>query len=156
MMGDLTKNFSLKEFLVSSKADELGISNMPTAEHLSRLRQVTAPSIQKIRDIVGASIVITSAYRSPAVNRAVRGVPTSDHPQAWAVDCHAAGMSVLGFARFIRDAMQSGGALHGMIDQLIYESGRGIVHISFAPRRRAQVLTQRGGPGSPFEAGVQP
>lgn len=155
-MGDLTKNFSLKEFLVSSKADELGIANTPTEEHLMRLRTVTAPSIQKIRDLVGASIVITSAYRSPAVNKAVRGVPTSDHPQAWAVDCHAAGMSVLGFARFVRDAMQGSGPLHGMIDQLIYESGRGIVHISFAPRRRAMVLTQRGGPGSPFEAGIVP
>ena len=155
-MGDLTRNFSLNEFLVSSKADELGIANTPTEEHLKRLREVTAPSIQKIRDLAGSSIVITSAYRNPAVNKAVRGVPNSDHPQAWAVDCHAAGMSVLGFARFVRDAMQAGGALHGMIDQLIYESGRGIVHISFAPRRRAMVLTQRGGPGSPFEIGIQP
>ncbi len=155
-MGDLTKNFSLKEFLVSSNADELGIANTPTEEHLTRLRTVTAPSIQKIRDLVGFSVVITSAYRNPAVNKAVRGVPNSDHPQAWAVDCHAAGMSVLGFARFVRDAMQAGKPLHGMIDQLIYESGRGIVHISFAPRRRAMVLTQRGGPGSPFEAGIQP
>jgi zinc D-Ala-D-Ala carboxypeptidase len=155
-MGDLTKNFSLNEFLVSSKADELGIKNTPTEEHLTRLRTVTAPSIQKIRDLADCSIVITSAYRNPAVNKAVRGVPNSDHPQAWAVDCHAAGMSVLGFARFVRDAMQPGKPLHGMIDQLIYESGRGIVHISFAPRRRAMVLTQRGGPGSPFETGIQP
>jgi zinc D-Ala-D-Ala carboxypeptidase len=155
-MGDLTKNFSLNEFLVSSKADELGIKNTPTQEHLTRIREVTAPSIQKIRDLVGFSVVITSAYRNPAVNKAVRGTPTSDHPQAWAVDCHAAGMSVLGFARFVRDAMQAGKPLHGMIDQLIYESGRGIVHISFAPRRRAMVLTQRGGPGSPFEVGIQP
>ncbi len=155
-MGDLTANFSLTEFLVSSKADELGIANTPTEEHLKRLREVTAPSLQTIRDLAGCSIVITSAYRNPAVNKAVRGVPNSDHPQAWAVDCHAAGMSVLGFARFVRDAMPSGRALHGMIDQLIYESGRGIVHISFAPRRRAMVLTQRGGPGSPFESGIQP
>lgn len=155
-MGDLTKNFSLKEFLVSSKADELGIANTPTDEHLRRLREVTAPSIQKIRDLADCAIVITSAYRNPRINRAVRGTPTSDHPQAWAVDCHAAGMSVLGFANFLRDAMQPGQPLHGMIDQLIYESGRGIVHISFAPRRRAQVLTQRGGPGSPFESGIRP
>ncbi len=155
-MGDLTTNFSLKEFLVSSKADQLGIANTPTDEHLARIRTVTAPSLQKIRDMIGASIVITSAYRNPRVNKAVRGVANSDHPQAWAVDCHAAGMSVLGFARFIRNAMQAGQPLHGMIDQLIYESGRGIVHISFAPRRRAQVLTQRGGPGSPFEIGIQP
>ena len=155
-MGDLTKNFSLSEFLVSSKATELGIPNTPTDEHLKRIREVTAPSLQIIRDAVDASIVITSAYRNPRINKAVRGTPTSDHPQAWAVDCHAAGFSVLGFARFVRDRMQPGGIFEGMIDQLIHEPSRGIVHISFAPRRRAQVLTQRGGPGSPFEAGIQP
>ncbi|MCM0031890.1 D-Ala-D-Ala carboxypeptidase family metallohydrolase [Sandarakinorhabdus limnophila] len=155
-MGDLTQNFSLKEFLVSSTADQLGLNNTPTAEHLRRIREVVAPSLQKIRDLVGASIVITSAYRSPSVNRAVRGVPNSDHAQAWAVDCHAAGLSILGLARFIRDAMQAGQPLHGLIDQLIFESGRGIVHISFAPRKRGMILTQRGGPGTPFQLGIQP
>jgi zinc D-Ala-D-Ala carboxypeptidase len=153
-MGDLTRNFSLDEFLVSSKADQLGIANTPTDEHLRRLREVTAPSLQVIRDLVGRSIVITSAYRNPAVNKAVRGVANSDHPQAWAVDCHAAAMSPFGFAIFVRDAMPLGRPLHGMIDQLIYESSRGIAHISFAPRRRAMLLTQRGGPGSPFEVGI--
>lgn len=155
-MGDLTTNFSLKEFLVSSTADQLGLDNTPTAEHLQRIREVTAPSLQKIRDLVGASIVITSAYRSPSVNRAVRGVPNSDHAQAWAVDCHAAALSLLGFARLIRDAMPDGQPLHGIIDQLIFESSRGILHISFAPRKRGMVLTQRGGPGTPFLPGIQP
>lgn len=154
-MGDLTKNFSLKEFLVSSTADALGISNAPTEEHLGRIREVTAPSLQAIRDFLGCSIVITSAYRSPKVNKAVRGVANSDHPQAWAVDCHAAGMSPLGFAWLVEKEMKPGGRFAGMIDQLIYEASRSIVHISFAPRRRAQVLTQRLGAGTPFVSGIR-
>lgn len=154
-MGDLTKNFSLKEFLVSETADARGISNQPTDEHLRRIKEVTAPSLQAIRDLLGCSINITSAYRSPAVNKAVRGVPNSDHPQAWAVDCTAAGLSALGFARAIEAEMKAGGKLHGMIDQLIYEASRSIVHISFAPRRRAQVLTQRLGAGTPFDIGIR-
>lgn len=154
-MGDLTTNFSLKEFLVSETADQQGISNQPTPEHLKRIQEVTAPSLQIIRDFLGCSIVITSAYRSPAVNKAVRGVPNSDHPQAWAVDCTAAGLNAFGFARRIEAEMGAGGKFHGMIDQLIYEASRSIVHLSFAPRRRSQVLTQRLGAGTPFNVGIQ-
>ena len=153
-MGDLTKNFSLKEFLVSETADQRGISNEPTDEHRQRIKEVTAPSLQKIRDFLDCSIVITSAYRSPAVNKAVRGVPTSDHPQAWAVDCHAAGLTAFSFAKMVEKEMKAGGKFHGMIDQLIYEASRSIVHISFAPRRRAMVLTQRMGAGTPFDSGI--
>lgn len=154
-MGDLTTNFSLNEFLVSSKATELGIANTPTAEHLKRLREVTAPSIQRVRDLAGVSINITSAYRNPQINAAVGGTPTSDHPQAWAVDCNAAGFSLLGFARFVRDHMRPGEALEGMIDQLIYERDR-TVHISFASRRRGQVRSQHGGPNTPLLRGIVP
>ena len=154
-MGDLTKNFSLVEFLVSSKATELGIANTPTPEHRRRITQVTAPSLQKVRDLVGVSVNITSAYRNPQINAAVGGSATSDHPKAWAVDCNAAGFSLLAFARFVRDHMRQGQPLEGMIDQLIYERHR-TVHISFAPGRRGQVLTQHGGPKSPFLSGIVP
>lgn len=154
-MGDLTKNFSLAEFLVSETADAHGIANAPAAAHLKRLRDVTAPSLQIVRDLVGASVTITSAYRNPQVNALVSKNPKSDHPQAWAVDCNAAGMSLLGFARFIRDRMGEGQPLHGMIDQLIYEKGR-TVHISFAPGRRGHILSQPGPPGSQVFAGINP
>lgn len=152
-MGDLTKNFSLDEFLVSEKAAALGIRNAPTAEHLKRLTTVTAPGMQIIRDALGRSIVITSAYRNPTVNRAVGGTPTSAHPQGWAVDSRAAGLSLLEYARFIERLMKPGGVLHGKVDQLIYEIGR-TVHVSFDPRARGQVRTQRGGPGSPMQTGI--
>ena len=154
-MGDLTKNFSLKEFLVSNTADQLGISNDPTDEHLKRIREVTAPSLQAIREFVGCGVNITSAYRSPKINKAVRGVANSDHPQAWAVDCTAAALSAFGFAKLIEKEMKPGGAFAGMIDQLIYEASRGIVHISFAPRKRHMVLTQRLGAGTPFDSGIR-
>ena len=154
-MGDLTTNFSMREFLVSDTADRKGISNQPTATHRQRIEEVTAPSIQKVRDFLNCSIVITSAYRSPAVNKAVGGVPNGDHPEGWAVDCHAAGLSAFAFAKKVEAEMKKGGAFHGMIDQLIYETSRNIVHLSFAPRRRAEVLTQRKGAGTSFEVGIQ-
>jgi len=152
-MGDLTKNFSLDEFLVSEKAGELGIRNTPTPQHLQRLKDVTAPGMQIIRDALARSIVITSAYRNPTVNRAVGGPATSAHPQGWAVDSRAAGLSLLEYAKFIEGLMRPGQPLHGKVDQLIYEVGR-TVHVSFDPRARGQVLTQRGGPGSPMAKGI--
>lgn len=155
-MGDLTANFSLDEFLISSKAVELGIANLPTPAHLMNIKTVTAPGMQMVRDLVARALVITSGYRNPAINRAVGGVENSDHAEGFAVDCRAAGLSALGLALLIAALMKPGQALHGKVDQLILETSRGIVHISFAPRRRGQILTQRGGPGTPFEQGIRP
>ena len=151
----LTKNFALDEFLVSDTAVAIGVANEPTAEHLKRLSEVTAPGMQIIRDLVQRSIVITSAYRNPRVNKAVGGTPTSDHPQAWAVDSRAAGLSAYGYASIIAEAMKAGGALHGKVDQLILETGRNIVHVSFAPRKRGHIRTQKGGPGSAILEGLR-
>lgn len=153
-MGNLTKNFSLEEFLVSSTADARGIANTPTPEHERRIREVVAPGLQLIRDIVGRSVLITSAYRNAQVNRLVGGVPKSDHTEAWAADIRAAGLSAFGLAKVIEAEMEEGGRLHGKVDQLILETSRRIVHVSFAPRLRGQLLTQRGGPGTPFTPGI--
>lgn len=153
-MGDLTANFSLDEFLVSERASRMGIANTPDAEHLKRIRTVVAPGMQIIRDAVARSIVITSGYRNPTVNRLVGGVPNSDHAQAWAVDSRAAGISAYTYACLIAALMKPGGKLFNRVDQLILESSRNIVHVSFAPQLRGQILTQRKGPGTPVEKGL--
>lgn len=150
----LTKNFHMDEFCVSSTADAKGISNKPTDEHRKRLAEVTAPGMQIVRDIFGRAVVITSAYRNPVVNKLVGGTPTSDHPQAYAVDFRVAGLSSYQVATRLAEEMKSGGKLHGKVDQLILETSRRIVHISFNPRHRGQLLTQRRGPGTPFEQGI--
>lgn len=153
-MGNLTKNFSMAEFTVSSTADARGIANDPTPEHERRIRDVVAPGMQLIRDALGVPVIITSAYRNPTVNRLVGGVPNSAHAEAWAVDFRAAGLSSFALAKRLEAMMKPGGVLHGKVDQLILETSRRIVHVSFSPRLRAQLLTQRGGPGTPFEAGI--
>lgn len=152
--GNVTLNFSLDEFLVSDTAVRHGIANTPTAEHLRRLKSVTIPGMQLVRNLVGRAIVVTSAYRNPQVNRLVGGTATSAHPQGWAVDSRAAGLSTIAYARLVADAMKPGGLLHGRIDQLILESSRRIIHISFDPRARGQIKTQKGGPGTPIIEGL--
>lgn len=153
-MGDLTRNFDLAEFLVSSTADLHGIKNTPTPLHLKRLREVTGPGMQLVRDYVGTPIFLTSGYRNLRVNRLVGGVPKSDHTEAWATDSRAAALPLLAYARKIAEGMKPGGPLHGEIDQLIMETSRRVVHLSFAPRRRGNILTQPGGPGTPVLKGL--
>jgi zinc D-Ala-D-Ala carboxypeptidase len=144
----LTKNFTLAEFLKSEKADALGIKNTPSAPHLSNLR-MTALGMEMVRRALGGvPITITSGYRCEAVNRAVGGVSTSDHALGYAADFIAAKHTALEAATFLATSDIA-------FDQLIYEPSRGIVHISFNPRMRGQVMTQTGGPGTPFVPGVK-
>lgn len=153
-MRQITKNFTLEEFLVSETADRIGDANEPTSAHLHNLIEYTIPGWQIIRDLVGRSVIMMSGYRNPRVNAAVGGVSNSDHASGFAGDGRAAGLSAFAFAKIIAEGMQPGKPLHGKVDQLILETSRKIVHVSFAPRRRAQILTQRAGAGTPFEKGI--
>lgn len=145
----LSAHFTLAEFTRSDKAIELGEPNQPTRAHLSNLQRLAA-GMEKVRAICGnRAITITSGYRNPRVNRAVGGVPTSAHALGHAADFTVAGLTPMAAAGLIRDSALG-------FDQLILETSRGIVHLSFDPRARRQVLTQKGGPGSPVEEGLVP
>jgi zinc D-Ala-D-Ala carboxypeptidase len=144
----LTRHFALAEFLRSDTAEALGISNKPSKEHLANLR-MTALGFEQARYILGSvPITITSGYRSTALNEAVGGTATSDHPQGYAGDMTHKHLPAFEVARILSDSDL-------VFDQLIYEPSRGIVHLSFNPKLRRQVLTQAGGPGSPFFKGVR-
>lgn len=143
----LSPHFTLAEFTRSDKAESLKIANTPTKAHRSNLQRLAA-NLEKVRSLLGdRPITVTSAYRNPAVNAAVGGVKTSDHAQGHAADIVVAGLSPYETAKRIRDSGIK-------FDQLILETSRGVVHISFAPRMRQEVRTQAGGPGSPAPMGL--
>ena len=145
----LSPHFHLDEFTRSSTAQSLGDPNRPTRAHLANLQRLAA-GMEKVRAICGGRpIRITSGYRNPRVNRAVGGVPTSAHAKGDAADFEVEGLSPMAAARLVRDSDL-------VFDQLILETGRGVVHISFDPRERRQVLTQKGGPGTPVQTGLIP
>lgn len=81
----LTPHFTLSELIASSTARRLGIDNTPDAEALVRL-QATAEMLERVRATLGVPILVTSGYRSRAVNQAVGGVTSSDHSRGQAVD----------------------------------------------------------------------
>ncbi len=81
----LTPHFTLAELVHSSTASRLRLDNTPPADVLRAL-QTTAEMLERIRSTLGVPIIITSGYRSPAVNRAVGGVTSSDHLTGQAAD----------------------------------------------------------------------
>lgn len=132
----ITPHFRLSEFLDSETAVRRGLDNTPSPDVLATLRNVLIPGMESVRQILGKPIFITSGYRSPAVNAAVRGAPGSQHLSGHAADfkCPEFGAPVDVCAALIANMQRL------KFDQLILEGNRW-VHISFAPRPRNQVLT---------------
>ncbi|HEX5212878.1 MAG TPA: D-Ala-D-Ala carboxypeptidase family metallohydrolase [Pseudolabrys sp.] len=142
----LTDHFTLEEFTRSSTAEEKGIDNSPTPEHLENLKLLAA-GMESVRALFNVAIQITSGYRNPELNAAVGGVPNSAHALGFAADFHVHGFEDLDAAKKVRDSAVK-------FDQLIFEKGR-CVHISFDPKLRQQVLRQPGPPGSQVFNGLE-
>jgi hypothetical protein len=129
----LTENFTLREFERSATADRLGIDNEVPADLLPNALQV-ACWLQALRDRLGRSVVVTSGYRSAALNVAVGGSPSSAHCRALAADIQVPGMPAAKLFAFIRQHMADMPA-----DQVIEEFGEW-VHVGLAGTPRAQFL----------------
>lgn len=69
-MGDLTKNFSRKEFQCKCGCKKIGSS----PKFMDGVKK-----LQQIRDKLGVPLVINSAHRCPKHNAAVGGAPQSRH-----------------------------------------------------------------------------
>ena len=78
-MVRITQNFTLEELYASDTARAKGINNRPTTEAIGNLIRLAYCLLQPLRDKLGKLIIITSGYRSPALNKAIGGTPTSQH-----------------------------------------------------------------------------
>jgi len=82
----MTKNFSLAELTKTNT----GLPNALPKHLEGNLRALAENVLQPARDNLG-EIKVTSAYRSPEVNKAVGGSKTSQHVQAQAADLKYSG-----------------------------------------------------------------
>lgn len=103
--------------------------------------RIAAEMAEVIRAELGGPVIITSWYRSPAVNAAVGGSKTSAHMKGLAFDFRPTTVSIkVAFQRIL--------ATYLPFDQLILESTNGIVehiHVGFADPRREVMLANRVG-----------
>ena len=134
----LSPHFTLAELTHSNTASRLSIPNVPPASIITQLRN-TASQMERVRELLGGRpILISSGYRSDAVNKAVGGSTTSAHRTGHAVDftCPSFGSPAKVAAHLAKNLPASS------YDQIIEEFGQWI-HIGFGPGKRGQKLTAR-------------
>jgi zinc D-Ala-D-Ala carboxypeptidase len=118
----LSENFTLDEFTRSDVAIKLGIINEPGEKEIEALRVLVNRTIQPLRDKLGIPIHINSGYRCPELNKAVGGVPTSQHQKGEAAD-----LSIDGKANNILDALENNDI---PFDQAILYRKQNFLHVS--------------------------
>lgn len=126
---NLSKNFTLDEFLISQTASRLGIDNTPPEDVVENLTALVENILQPLREELGP-VVISSGYRSPELNRAVGGAVNSEHLTGCAADINIPTMGNDELAEYIRDNLD--------FNQVIlefYTLGKpqsGWVHVSYS------------------------
>ncbi len=121
----MAKYFSIDELTRSATAAARGIDNTPPEGAAARLRVLAERLLDPVRELWGAPLRVNSGYRSPALNAAVGGAPSSQH--------------LMGEAADITTGSREGNRrLFGLIaasplefDQLIDERGWSWLHISY-------------------------
>lgn len=137
----LSPNFHLSEFVQSQTAARRGIKNQPGEAELTALRLLCAHVLEPVRLHFGKPVVISSGYRSPALNRAIGGAPSSQHVKGEAADFEIPGVSNVDVCRWMEANIH--------YDQLILEfytpgqPNSGWVHVSYRQPYRNQELTAR-------------
>jgi len=112
-MTKLSEHFSLAELIVSPTAKRLGLSNVPTQEHIANMTYVCEKILEPVRAHFGKPVQINSSYRAPLVNKAVGGSKTSQHSNGEAVDFEIPGVSNKEVADWVADNLE--------FDQVILE-----------------------------------
>src|SRR5580693_7431564 len=143
-MTELTPHFTLEEFTDSQTAARKGIPNVPPVGSPERANlKRTADVMEQVRTLLGDKrILVSSGYRSPAVNAAVGGSKSSAHMSGLAVDFSCPGFGTpKAICHKLHPHMKELG-----IDQLIHEYDTW-VHLGLSagdPRHQALTIDNKG------------
>ena len=148
--------FDLTEMVGSATAAARGIDNTPTPEAIVALRALVTHVLDPLRRWLGVPVLISSGYRSPALNAAIGGAADSQHMRGEGVDIKVGGLTSPQLAAKILKARELG-ILPGW-DQLIhYKSGyRGHVHVSWKATGAQRGLVTYAPREGVYEHGVAP
>ena len=135
----LTPHFTLAEMTASQVANRAGLDNNPDSQVIANLVRL-CQTLESVRSLIGQPVLITSGYRSEALNRQIGGSGASAHIRGLAADIMAVSLSPRELALRIMDSNLD-------FDQLILEFD-GWVHLGLAEHKlRRQALTIRKGTG---------
>jgi len=129
----LSAHFTLREMSTTST----GLPNTPSPHAVESLRELCTLVLEPWRLVLGA-IRVSSGYRSPAVNQAIGGSPTSDHLHGRAADCVPLHVPLEAAWR----------SLAALVDDLpidqaicyVREAGRGWIHVGHRATPRRELL----------------
>lgn len=118
------KYFTLNELTRSDTATKNKIDNTPTAEAVKNLTVLVDKVLDPLREMYGKPIYISSGYRCPALNKAVGGVPGSQHKTGQAADINQRRREENARVfKLIEENLD--------FDQLLWENGGQWVHVSY-------------------------
>ena len=131
------KYFTIKELTRSTTAQLRGIDNTPSQQVIDNLTALVENVLDPLREAWGAPIHVNSGYRCAALNKAVGGVPTSQHILGEAADItvgtRANNQRLYALLR----------QLDLPVDQAINEHDFRWIHVSYGPRHRRRYFAIR-------------
>ena len=121
---NLSPNFTLAEL---THTDHRNLENIPNELETQNLYRLAA-FLEQVKTVMGgAPIMVNSAYRSEALNRAVGSKDTSQHRLGCAADIRVPGVAPDAVCTAIHD---SGLAYDQLIKEFVTPEGGGWTHVS--------------------------
>lgn len=134
------KHFTISELTRSATANRLGIDNTPSDAIKKNLEKLINTVLDPLREAWGAPIIVTSGYRCPALNRAVKGSKTSQHVLGQAADIKTVGDKPESNKKLFELAKKMIEDGRIVVGQLIDEYGYDWIHISTVGGHKNQIL----------------
>lgn len=131
------KYFTIKELTRSTTAQLRGIDNTPSQQVINNLTALVDNVLDPLRQAWGKPIHVNSGYRCPELNKAVGGVPASQHLLGEAADITA------GSHELNRQLFSLLRQLNLPVDQAINEHDFSWIHVSYGPRHRRHYFAIR-------------
>ena len=127
----LSEHFTLAEMCKTSAKTQDG--NIPSHVHIENLKRLCGWLEMLRSEYKEAPIIINSGYRSAAVNKAVGGVPSSNHLTGCAADIRVENMQqLLRYAVILLDIADE--SKEAFDELLIEKNARGAIWLHFAVR----------------------
>lgn len=131
------KYFTIEELTRSTTARLRGIDNTPSQQVINNLIALVDNVLDPLREAWGKPIHVNSGYRCRALNKAVGGVPASQHMRGEAADISAGGKEA---NRELYSLLRQ---LNLPVDQAINEKDFSWIHVSYGPRHRRRFFAIR-------------